>query len=101
MQQWPQSFPGLKCDSNKAQQAQIPRRRHQPAGETVAEIIPFPHKPGRKPKKGAKRGTGKTLCKSGFHKWAIDQRKQFDVRAGRLVTIRRCERCGHTRTTLD
>jgi hypothetical protein len=44
---------------------------------------------------------GRTLCASGFHKWSIDGRKQFDVRRGRLVTIRRCERCGVERTTLD
>jgi hypothetical protein len=45
--------------------------------------------------------TGKTLCRRGFHKWRIDQRKQFDVKAGRLVTVRECERCGVRRTSLD
>jgi hypothetical protein len=45
--------------------------------------------------------TGKTLCLRGFHKWRLDQRKQFDVKEGRLVTIRECERCGIRRTTLD
>lgn len=44
---------------------------------------------------------GKTLCARGFHKWQVDQRKQFDVRSGRLITVRRCERCGAERTTLD
>jgi hypothetical protein len=48
-----------------------------------------------------KDATGKTLCRRGFHKWQIDQRKQFDVKAGRLVTIRECERCGVRRTSLD
>lgn len=64
----------------------------------MADVIPF-RPPGRKARK--KRNQGKTLCKSGFHKWAVDQKKQFDVREGRLVTLRRCERCGFTRTTLD
>ena len=44
---------------------------------------------------------GKTLCLRGFHKWAVNQKKQFDVREGRLVTLRQCERCGARRTTLD
>jgi hypothetical protein len=61
----------------------------------MADILPFRKAP-RKKKSGSK-----TLCKSGFHKWAIDQNKQFDVRQGRLVTIRRCQRCGFTRTTLS
>jgi hypothetical protein len=47
------------------------------------------------------RASGRTLCQRGFHKWRVDQRKQFDVKAGRLVTIRECERCGTRRTTLD
>jgi hypothetical protein len=41
------------------------------------------------------------MCSRGFHKWAIDQRKQFDVQEGRLVTVLRCERCDATRTRLD
>jgi hypothetical protein len=45
--------------------------------------------------------TGKTLCQRGFHKWKVNQHKQFDVRQGRLVTLRECERCGARRTTLD
>lgn len=61
----------------------------------MADILPF-RKASRK-----KKSSGKTLCKSGFHKWAIDQNKQFDVRQGRLVTIQRCQRCGFTRTTLS
>jgi len=54
----------------------------------------------RKPSLKAK-ARGKTLCGSGFHKWRIDGKKQFDVKQGKLVTIRRCERCGETKTTLD
>ena len=47
------------------------------------------------------KAKGRTLCDRGFHKWVIDQKKQFDVRQGKLVTVRRCGRCGATRTTLD
>jgi hypothetical protein len=47
------------------------------------------------------RARGRTLCGRGFHKWGIDQRKQFDVKEGRLVTVLRCERCDATRTRLD
>ena len=48
-----------------------------------------------------KRAQGKTLCSSGFHKWQVAQKKQFDVRRGRLVTLHQCARCGATKTTLD
>ncbi len=47
------------------------------------------------------KAKGRTLCRSGFHKWRVDKARQFDVKRGRLVTTRRCERCGATRTTLD
>ena len=41
---------------------------------------------------------GKTLCKSGFHKWEIQKERPFDVARGRLVTLYRCTRCGISRT---
>lgn len=47
-----------------------------------------------------KKAEGKTLCRHGFHKWSPDPKKQFDVKQGRLVTLHRCVRCGHTKTTL-
>lgn len=37
---------------------------------------------------------GKTLCKSGFHKWEIVKGNPFDVKTGKLVTRYRCMRCG-------
>ncbi len=43
---------------------------------------------------------GKTLCKSGFHKWKIKTEKQFDVKSGKLVTVYRCARCGKEKTEL-
>jgi len=60
----------------------------------MGDVIPF------RPAPGKKKGEGKTLCKSGFHKWEIDQKKQFDVKQGKLVTIKRCVRCGETKLVL-
>lgn len=41
---------------------------------------------------------GKTLCKSGFHKWEIVKEKQFDVKQGKLITLFQCSRCGETKS---
>ncbi len=46
----------------------------------------------------AAKHKGKSLCKSGFHKWEIQKERPFDVKLGRLVTLYRCIRCGATRT---
>lgn len=54
----------------------------------MADILPF-----KRPRPGEKH-KGKTLCKSGFHKWEIDKEKQFDPKQGRLVTVYHCTRCG-------
>ncbi len=54
----------------------------------MADILPF-RKPSLK-----QRHKGKTLCRHGHHKWAVDKEKQFDVKRGRLVTVFRCSRCG-------
>lgn len=40
---------------------------------------------------------GKTLCKSGFHKWLVVNNQQFDVKQGKLVTLLKCSRCGKTK----
>lgn len=53
----------------------------------------------RRPKASEKHA-GKTLCRSGFHKWAVAREKPFDVRQGKLVTVYRCERCGATKSEL-
>ncbi len=58
----------------------------------MADIIPF-----KKPKVSDLH-RGKTLCKSGFHKWEAVKGTPFDVKSGRLVTRYRCLRCGATRT---
>lgn len=54
----------------------------------MGELIPF------KRPKAADKHKGKTLCRSGFHKWQIVTEKQFDVKQGKLVTVSRCKRCG-------
>lgn len=58
----------------------------------VGEVIKF------KIPKAKDKHQGKTLCKSGFHKWQIVQEKQFDVKLGKLVTVYRCSRCGEMKT---
>jgi hypothetical protein len=40
---------------------------------------------------------GRTLCKSGFHKWEIVE-TPFDVKKGKLLTAYRCSRCGAIKT---
>ncbi|MFK7912512.1 MAG: hypothetical protein AB8B93_01245 [Pseudomonadales bacterium] len=67
----------------------------------MADILPFKPERGKKLKKQRQQDKAKhiTLCKRGFHKWDIDQAKQFDVKQGRLVTVHRCIHCGATKTT--
>jgi hypothetical protein len=60
----------------------------------MGEIIKF-----KKPSLNEK-AEGKTLCKSGFHKWKAMAERKFDVRQGKLVTLLRCKRCGKERTKL-
>lgn len=51
-------------------------------------IIPF-----KRPSDKVKH-KGKTLCRSGFHKWKVVTLRRFDVKQGKLVTLSRCTRCG-------
>lgn len=60
----------------------------------VGEVLPF-----KKPKL-SERFKGRSLCKSGFHKWVIVQDQRFDVKQGKLVTLSQCRRCGKTKTEL-
>lgn len=59
----------------------------------MADILTF------KKKKLSEKHKGKTLCRSGFHKWEIFKEKQFDVKQGKLVTIYQCKRCGKQKVT--
>jgi len=58
----------------------------------MSNVIPFKQPDLRKKQKG------KTLCKSGFHKWEVDNEKPFDVKAGKLISRYRCSRCGLSKT---
>ncbi|HKK06170.1 MAG TPA: hypothetical protein VKA50_10020 [Gammaproteobacteria bacterium] len=58
----------------------------------MGEIVRF-----KKPS-AQERHRGKSLCKSGFHKWEVAQERPFDVKTGKLVTLYRCPRCGATKT---
>ena len=60
----------------------------------MGEIVKF-RKPSLKEK-----AEGKTLCRSGFHKWKVATEKKFDVKQGKLVTLLRCQRCGKEQTKL-
>jgi len=59
----------------------------------MADILPF------KKKKLSEKYKGKTLCRSGFHKWGIIREKQFDVKQGRLITVYQCKRCSKQKVT--
>lgn len=59
----------------------------------MGDVVPF------KKKSLSEKHKGKTLCKSGFHKWEIQQDKQFDVKEGKLITLEKCIRCGKTRVS--
>ena len=38
-----------------------------------------------------------SLCAQGHHQWQVDKNTGFDVKAGKLVTVERCKKCGKTR----
>ena len=40
---------------------------------------------------------GRSLCKSGFHKWEVLE-TPFNVNKGKLLITYRCSRCGETKT---
>ncbi len=54
----------------------------------------------KKPKLKEKH-KGKTLCRSGFHKWAVDKSKPFSVKQGKLLTVYKCQRCGKIKTAQE
>jgi hypothetical protein len=67
----------------------------------MSNVVPF-KRPSLKEKARSlkEKARRRTLCSRGFHKWQIDQKQRFDVKQGRLVTVRRCERCGATKSSL-
>lgn len=54
----------------------------------MGDVVKFKRPPA------AAKNRGRTLCAHNFHKWEIVTKNRFDVRAGRLVTVLRCARCG-------
>jgi hypothetical protein len=56
--------------------------------KNMGDILPF------KKKTPFEKHKGKSLCRSGFHKWVVVKEKQFDVKQGKLVSVYKCERCG-------
>lgn len=57
----------------------------------MGDVVPF-----KRPSLQEKH-RGKTLCKSGFHKWVVEKELPFDSKAGKLITLYRCSRCGATK----
>jgi hypothetical protein len=60
----------------------------------VSNVIPF------KKKSPFEKHKGKSLCKSGFHKWKVETEQKFDVKQGKLVTVYVCTRCGEKKHIL-
>lgn len=42
-----------------------------------------------------------SLCSNGHHGWVVEKQTRFDIKAGKLVTVERCRRCGKTRHRLS
>lgn len=42
-----------------------------------------------------------SLCEHGHHQWVIDTAKRFDVKQGKLLTVRKCSKCGKIRASAD
>jgi hypothetical protein len=70
-------------------------QNHQeiPPLRQMSQILTF------KKARASEKHKGKGLCREGFHKWAIEKESVFDVKQGKLVTVKRCKRCGKTRIT--
>ena len=75
-----------------------PKRQYRPTAGNIVDLSTGARRKKAKSRMLKGKAKGTTLCSSGFHKWQIDQRKQFDVQAGKLITIKRCSRCGQTKT---
>jgi hypothetical protein len=78
-----------------------PQKQQQKQKTAQDNVVDLSTSSKRKKARGQvlrERAKGTTMCSSGFHKWQIDHRKQFDVKAGKLITIKRCSRCGQSKT---
>ncbi len=66
----------------------------------MSDVIDFQHA-AKKVKKKAKQQLKKRItCREGHHKWQINQRKPFENKQGKLVTVKTCLYCDVTKTVL-
>ena len=42
-----------------------------------------------------------SLCQHGHHRWKVDTSTRFDVKEGKLLTVRTCSKCGKMKTSAD
>lgn len=54
-----------------------------------------------KAQKQKQLAAGKTLCRSGRHKWRLSKETVFDSKSGRLVNRYECQRCGKVKTKAE
>lgn len=47
------------------------------------------------------KAAGKTLCRSGRHKWVLDKASVFDSKSGKLVNRYVCEHCAKVKTRAE
>ncbi len=52
-------------------------------------------------KKRAKKNQRSSLCENGHHQWEVDKKTRFDTKQGKLVTVKRCKRCGIVKTIAE
>ena len=73
----------------------------KPPGDKVVDLSTQAKRKKARSTAVKSRAKGVTLCKRGFHKWADEPRKQFDVKQGKLVSVLRCTRCGTEKTRVS
>jgi len=73
----------------------------QPPDDKVVDLSTQSKRKKARSTAAKSRAQGVTLCKRGFHKWADEAKKQFDVKQGKLVSIQRCTRCGRQKTRVS
>ena len=87
-------LPGALTERDRERRAGT-ARRYNPR---MADVISLNKRRRRNRREAA---SGRTLCRIGRHKWETDHSTPFAVREGRLVTVRRCLRCGAKKTELS
>ena len=62
----------------------------------MTNVVSFPNAKQRR----KIRNKNQTLCRNGNHKWQIDKTSKFDTSEGKLITLKRCIRCGKSQQVL-